>query len=29
VGLAFDRTACVNDDSEVLKALAHRVIAAG
>lgn len=28
-GLAFDRTACVNDDSEVLKALAHRVIAAG
>jgi ferrochelatase len=29
VGLAFDRTACVNDDSNVLKALAHRVIAAG
>lgn len=28
-GLAFDRTACVNDDSEVLKALANRVIAAG
>ena len=26
-GLAFDRTACVNDDSEVMRALAHRVTA--
>ena len=27
-GLAFDRTACVNDDTEVLRALARRVTAA-
>jgi ferrochelatase len=26
-GLAFDRTACVNDDSEVMRALARRVTA--
>ena len=26
-GLAFGRTACVNDDSEVMRALAHRVTA--
>ncbi|MFM8650678.1 MAG: ferrochelatase [Actinomycetota bacterium] len=28
-GLAFDRTACVNDDPKVMEALAHRVIALG
>jgi protoporphyrin/coproporphyrin ferrochelatase len=28
VGLLFDRTACVNDDSDVMDALARRVIAA-
>ncbi len=28
VGLAFDRTACVNDDPAIMAALAERVIAA-
>ncbi|MGA1362570.1 MAG: ferrochelatase, partial [Ilumatobacteraceae bacterium] len=28
-GLAFDRTACVNDDPMVIEALARRVIAVG
>ena len=28
-GLAFDRTACVNDDAAVLHALAQRVVDAG
>jgi protoporphyrin/coproporphyrin ferrochelatase len=29
LGLTFDRTACVNDDADVMNALAHRVIDAG
>ena len=28
LGLAFARTACVNDDAEVMTALAHRVVLA-
>lgn len=28
LGLAFDRTACVNDDASIMAALAHRVITA-
>lgn len=28
-GLAFDRTACVNDDAGIMTALAHRVVAIG
>ena len=28
-GLAFDRTACVNDNADVMQALAARVIAVG